>query len=318
MNQLIPFAPKSVARKSSNGGMAAALLANMPVSGFPYVSIKGKVFHVVRGDERTLVTKPGEDDPAAALEVVIVGANPNRSRVFYKTGYEEGSNAKPDCYSNDGKAPASDAQAPQAKTCAACVHGQYGSKVDTNGKKGFACSNSYRIAVAPIGQLNDPMLVRIPGGTIKTFAEYVKEVSRAGYDLDEVATKIGFDYSVAHPALTFKAVGVLPEEMVTAARETGKTELVGQIIGTVEMPHVEEEAFESPVAELPKRESKPAKPAQVTTELEETHAKAAAKPKPKVKVEEEAEPAPKKVAVATVEDVGDDLDALLEGTDFDD
>lgn len=324
MNAIIPFAPKSVATKASSG-LAASILANAPASGFPVVSIKGKVFHIVRGDDRTLVCKPGEDDPASSLEAIIVGANPNRSRVYYKSGYEEGSSAKPDCYSNNGKSPEADAVNPQAKSCATCVHSQFGSKVSESGQKGFACANSQRLAIAPVGQINDPMLLRIPGASLKTFTEFVKEVARAGYDLDEIVTKIGFDYGVAHPALTFKATGVLPETMVAEARSQGATELVGQIIGTVAMPAREEdEEFSPAVAALPKREPKPEpKVEEVSAAAEEALEavveKAAAKPKAKVKVEaapvEEKKPAK---AVATVEDMGDDLDSLLDGTDFDD
>jgi hypothetical protein len=318
MSALIAFAPKAVSKKSV-GAMAAALLANATASGFPVVSIKGKVFHIVRDGDRTLVTKPGEDDPASAMEVVIVGANPNRSRVFYATGYEEGSNAKPDCYSNDGKAPASDSASPQAKSCAACVHSQYGSKVSESGQKGYACANSQRIAIVPGDVSDDPMLLRIPGASLKAFTEYVREVVRAGYDLDEVVTRIGFDYSVAHPALVFKATKPLADNDVATARQIGTQELVGQIVGTIAMPHAEEESFESPVAALPKKTAKAkAEVAEPTPELEEIHAKAESKPKAKVKVEEEAPAKPAPKAVATVDDLGDDLDSLLDGTDFDD
>jgi hypothetical protein len=318
MSALIAFAPKAVARKST-GGMAAAILANLGAGGFPVVSIKGKVFHIVRDGDRTLVTKPGEDDPASAIEVVIVGANPNRSRVYYATGFEEGTNAKPDCYSNDGKAPASNAASPQSKSCANCAHSQFGSKVSDSGQKGFACSNSQRIAVVTGDLENDPMLVRIPGASLKAFTEYAREVNRAGYDLDEIVTKVGFDYAVAHPALTFKGIKPLGEDGVEKARNIGKSELVGQIIGTVEVPMESNDEFSSPVAALPKREPKPEPKKADAEELEKVVAKASAKPKAKVVVEEEE--APKKAAkpaVATVEDLGDDLDSLLDGTDFDD
>lgn len=321
--QIIPFAPKSIANKTV-GGMAAAILANVSVGGFPVVSIKGKVFHTVRDGERELVTKPGETDPASSLEVVIVGANPHRSRVFYAKGFEEGTATKPDCYSNDGKAPAGDAVSPQAKSCAACVHSQFGSKTDENGKKGFACANSQRIAVSRPDALNDPMLLRIPGASLSKFTEFVKEVARAGYDLDEIVTKVGFDYSVAYPALTFKASGLIPEVVMEEVRRQGASELVGQIIGTIDMPQREpqEEFQQSSVAALPKREPKVAQLAAPNEdELEQVMEKAAAKPKAKVKVEAEEEaPAPKKAAkvVATVDELGDDLDSLLDGTDFDD
>jgi len=312
MNTITPFTPKAVARKSA-GSLASAILANATTGGFPVVSIKGKVFHVVRDSARTLVTKPGEDDPAPSLEVVIVGANPHRSRVYYATGYEEGSNAKPDCYSNDGKGPAADAVSPQAKSCATCVHAQFGSKTSESGQKGFACANSQRLAVSPIGSLSDPMMLRIPGASLKAFTEFVREVARAGYDLDEVATKIGFDYSVAHPALTFKAVGVLPGEMVATVRAQGSSELVSQIIGTSEVPLRDMEAFET---NAPKLSAPKAAPEADTDELGSVLTKAEAKPKPRAAVKVESAPA-KKVEMATVDSLGDDLDSLLDGTDFD-
>ena len=110
--------------------------AAVSAGGFPVVSIKGKVFHVQRGDERTLITKGEDGEPAASLEAVIVAVNPNKSKVYYDQGYEEGSAAKPTCYSNDGLAPAADAEEPQAKKCATCPHNQWGSRITDNGGKG--------------------------------------------------------------------------------------------------------------------------------------------------------------------------------------
>ena len=95
----------------TNNVFASAVSAG----GFPVVSIKGKVFHITRGDEKTLVTKGEDGDPASFIETVIVAVNPNKSKVFYDSGYEEGMAAKPTCYSNDGVAPAADADHPQAK-----------------------------------------------------------------------------------------------------------------------------------------------------------------------------------------------------------
>ena len=77
--------PAHLKGKTKTNNLFAAAVT---VGGFPVISIKGKVFHIQRGDERELVTKTGTDDePASALEVVILSVNPNKSKVFYNSGF---------------------------------------------------------------------------------------------------------------------------------------------------------------------------------------------------------------------------------------
>lgn len=199
--------------------------------GFPVVSIKGKVFHVVRGEEATLVCKPDSDEPAGSIEVVVIRATPGLSRTYYVGKFVEGSRERPDCYSVDGKLPADDAKTPQAKSCAACPHSQWGSRITEDGKKAMACSNFKRLAVAPVGQLNDPMLLRIPGASLKAWDEYVKLLKQRGVNPTIVATKVSFDWSVAHPALTFKPVGILTEDMIREVIEERGSPTCEAIVG---------------------------------------------------------------------------------------
>jgi hypothetical protein len=288
--------------------------AAVSAGGFPVVSIKGKVFHVQRGDERTLVTKPGEDDPAATLEVVIVAANPNKSKVYYASGYEEGSTAKPDCYSNDGIAPAADAEDPQAKKCAVCPHNQWGSRITDNGGKGKACADSMRLAVAPAGQLNDPMLLRVPAATLKVLGQYGAQLAKRGVEPKHVVTKIGFDYNVAHPALTFKAVRFVEEDELAEIEAVlvDEAETVGNITGV--SGGTASEAEQIADAEAPK-------PIKRSKRLEEAEAEAEVIPrKAKVRVEEpedgDEDEAPV-VNAKSVEDY-DTIDQALDSLDFDD
>lgn len=307
--QMIPFTPKPLAaRKQQVSSFNSALAAGVSAGGFPVVSIKGKVFHIARGDEKTLVTKPNEDDPASSIEVVLLNANANPSRVYYSSGYEEGSDAKPDCYSNNGKTPEADAQTPQSASCATCVHSQYGSKVSEGGKKGWACANSRRMAIATPDALEDAMLIRVPGASLKPLATYARELDGHGYQFNEVITKIGFDYTVAHPALTFKAVGLVDPDSMPDVIESANSDLVAQIIGTMSMPARDVPVSDS-VAALPKKVAEPAK-------AEAAAAKpVAAKPKPAA-----AKPAVKVEAEAEAPDAGlaETLDGMLDGVDFDD
>lgn len=236
MSQLIPFDFNSATSKLP-AHIAAAFSVTGPSAlttgvnaGYGVISIKGKVFHIVRGDERTLITKPGEDDPAASIEVVILDANPRLSKVYYPSGYEEGSVEKPTCYSNDSVAPAEDAPEKQSVKCATCAHNQWGSRITDNGKKGKACADSRRMAVATVSQPNEPMLVRVPAASLGPLAEYGDMLQKRGVNFSAVVTKIGFDYTVAHPALTFKPTAFLDAETAAKVVESRGSDLVKKII----------------------------------------------------------------------------------------
>lgn len=279
--------------------------AAVSAGGFPVISIKGKVFHIQRGDERTLVTKGEDGEPSSSLNAVIVAANPSKSKVYYEHGYEEGSVAKPTCYSNDGTAPAVDAENPQAKSCAACPHNLWGSRITDSGGKGKACSDSMRLAIAAPDQLNDPMLLRVPAASLKVLGQYGGQLAKRGVEPKHVVTKIGFDYNVAHPALTFKAVDFVSEAQLAEIETviTDEADTIGQITGLGDSvtPEVEHNA-EAPAP------------------------KAAPKPAPKPKSAPKPEPTPEPVVAATPEpkpepakvDDYDSIDEALDNLDFDD
>lgn len=288
--------------------------------GYPTVSIKGKVFTLKRGDEKTLITN-ADDEPARSLEVVILKAGPagdKLAKVYYKGGYTEGSDSKPACYSNDGIAPGVNAQEPQCKTCAACPQNVWGSHVSEDGKKGKACSDSKRLAIAPAGQINDPMLMRVPAASLKALTAFGQQLAKRGVPYQAVVAKIGFDYSVAHPALTFKPIGFVDESTLAEIKETMESDLVKRICGELEDLYVPDDAdgekFETAKPEQKKAEVK--KPVVKKAVVEEEDDP---KPKVKVQVEGDEEPAPKKAKVETkVQEVEDDLDAALDDLGFDD
>lgn len=257
------------AHLASMFGTAAAsdLSANVGSGGFPFLSLKGKVWTIVRGkDDRTVVTN-SDGDPRSSIEVVVIKANPHLSKVYYAKGYEEGSDAKPDCYSSDGIAPAADCEAPQAKKCAVCPHNQWGSKVTEQGGKGKACSDSRRIAVAPVGQINDPMLVRVPAASLRPLAEYGSALAKKGIPYQAVITKIGFDPEAASPKLTFKFVGFLNQEQAQQVKSVMDSDIVTQIIGgNGNGAAVENDAAPALPAPTVQAKSKPAAKASVTAD----------------------------------------------------
>lgn len=282
----------------------AALNADLTAhagGGFPVISIKGKVFAVVRDGERELQMNPKDPDSAAtSLNVVLLKANKGTSKVFYLKGYDKDTSEgqKPDCYSADGIEPAADAQNKQAKKCATCAHNQWGSRISERGAtKGKACSDTVRMAVAPAGQLNDAMLLRVPPASIKALGEYGQMLAKRGVGYNMVVTKVSFDLEAESPKLAFAPVGLLDDEGFAEVQEICQSDIVSSILGAspiaVEVAPSEQNEQEAPAPKATPKEEAPAPKA-------EAKPKAAAKPKPA--------PAP----------VEDDLDLDLDGISFDD
>lgn len=188
--------------------------------GFPVLSIKGKVFHIREGGETELVTKPDDEtEPATSLEVVLIKANSNVSKVYYDAGFEEGSDSPPTCYSNDGKVPAEDSEEKQCSTCAKCPKNAWGSRITESGKKGKACADSRRVAIAAAGDLERVMLLRVPAASLKPLMQYGQTLTKKGVPYQAIVTKLGFDYTVAHPLLTFKPVRPITVEEARVVKE---------------------------------------------------------------------------------------------------
>lgn len=306
MSNMIPFEGGKLPAflKTAASGGANELMANVGGGGFPVMSIKGKQFALVKNGERKVLMNPNdEDEVATSINVVILKANPNLSKVWYAKGYTEGSDAKPDCFSNDGVAPDPGVEKPQSKKCATCPKNEWGSKVGDDGKKMKACADSRRLAIASPDRIDDPILLRAPAATLKPLAEYGSELAKRQVPYSAVITKVGFDREAASPKLTFKPIGFLTEDQYAEVQRVLGEEVVTSILG---------KPGEAPVPEggEPASEPKAEKPAPVVQEEEaEEPAPKAEKPKAAKAEKPKAEP---KVAD---DDLESELDSLLSDLD---
>lgn len=236
MSNITPFEGAGVPAHIASmfGGVDANndLSHGVSASSYPILSYKGKVWHIVQGDTRTLLTNP-DGEPRSSIEVVIVKSNPNLSKIYYQGGYEEGSSAKPTCYSNDGKEPARDATSPQAPSCQACPHNAWGSRITEQGGKGKACTDLRRIAVAPSGDLSTLMLLRIPAGSLKDLTAYADMLNKRKAPYAAVVTRIGFDHTVAHQKFKFTPVRWLEQQELeqVSATMNEKKDIINRITG---------------------------------------------------------------------------------------
>lgn len=234
MSAIVPFVAgaKLPAYLSDRAALSAINDEIVTHAGFPVLSIKGKVFTLVKDGERKVLTR--EDDPDEILQsltVAVARANTN-SRVFYAKAYSEddAEAAKPDCMSNDGVAPSADARTPQAKKCAVCPHAVWGTGKEG---KGTACAVNTRLAIVDpeSTEAPEPYLLRVPAGSKANFAEIVKVAKKRGVPYNSLALKISFDPTAPAPKLMFKLVGFVSDDVYAKINALYADETVLDIVG---------------------------------------------------------------------------------------
>ena len=189
-------------------------------SSYGIIGYKGKVWSIRhQGNEHVLMRDDG-DGPRNSIEVVLVKASPAISKIFYKRGYVEGSNEAPDCWSANGQTPDASVQNKVNPTCADCPMNAWGSRVTEAGKQGKACTDSRRVAVVPLLDIENelfggPMLLRIPAASLKDLKMYGDTLNGYSYPYYAVATRVAFDAKEAYPKFVFSAIRPLSDDEAT-------------------------------------------------------------------------------------------------------
>lgn len=317
MSNIVPFEsgslPAHLTQLASLFGDNTAIMTRSGPS-YDVLTIKGKVWRVVDGKTKERVTlRNGDGDTLAAVRVHIVRANSALSKVFYRDGYEEGNDAPPDCFSNDGIKPDAMVKSPECSTCAACPHNVWGSGKEG---KGRACSDSRRIAVAPEGNPDKVMLLRVPPASLKGLTEFGKQVEARGVRYQQVLARISFDVDAASPKLEFKPIGFATAEQIQRIADLQEDEVVKAICGLSDVEHSGEETR----AEAPAPAPTPAPtPAPAAEPAKRTRRAAAPAPAPAQEFADTAPaptPAPQRAASTEVpQDIADMLDGLNFGFD---
>lgn len=204
-------------------------------SSYGIVGYRGKVWSIKHQGKETQLMRDDGDGPRGSIEVVIVKAASAISKIFYANGYQDGSNAAPDCWSTNGMTPDAAAQNKQNATCAGCPMNAWGSRVTEAGKQGKACSDSRRIAVVPLNDFANemfggPMLLRIPAASLKDLKAYGDLLSSYGHPYYGAATRISFDPKEAYPKFVFKAMHPLSADQAKYILELRNDKRVANIL----------------------------------------------------------------------------------------
>jgi hypothetical protein len=204
--------------------------------GFGLIGYKGKVWSLrYRGDEQKLMRPEEPGAPRNSIELVILKASPHIAKIFYEGGYVEGSTAAPDCFSSNGLTPDVSAQKKQSATCAACPKNAWGSRITPGGKQGKACSDSKRLAVAPLDDIRNeafggPLLLRVPAASLQDMAGFAQKMHAMGYPYSSIGIRVAFDAQEAYPKFKFSAIRPLTEAEAQVVLELQKSPTIGRIL----------------------------------------------------------------------------------------
>jgi len=190
-------------------GQRSAIAAAIVSDGnqFPRISIRAGRYRLVESGVETVV--------GTNLDVIIVGANPNVSKIFFAGAYDSSAESKPPaCFSNDGIKPDPSVDAPVCSSCAACPHNVLGSKILPSGAKSKLCADQRHLAVVPAVDPSKVYALTVPVSGMKALREYFKELDNYGVGPEEAITELGFDEQASYPKITFSHKGYVPEKAI--------------------------------------------------------------------------------------------------------
>lgn len=173
----------------------------------PRISIRAGRYRLAEGGVETVV--------GTSLDVIIVGANPKVSKIFYAGAYDAGAeNVRPSCFSNDGVKPDASVESPVSSNCASCPHNVLGSKILPSGAKSKMCADQRHLAVVPAVDPSKVYALTVPVSGMKALREYFKDLDNYGVGPEEAITELGFDDQASYPKITFSHKGYVPEKAI--------------------------------------------------------------------------------------------------------
>ena len=259
---------------------------------FPILGIGTNQWVVRHKGEDRLVTIPGTEYPAPFVDVVVVKAQKEMSRVFYASGYVQGVRGrKPDCWSSNGVKPDETVADPVNPICATCPNAQWGSGGNAAAPKAQACQQRRRTVVVPyapgIDLTNEaeggPMLFSLPPGSLTNLVRYGEELNGLGLPYAAVVTRLSYEPLLKYSKVQFnyqKSLDDAESEVIISMLDS---EVVKRILNSkinVDGPEVDAPDAPTPKAEAPAPAAKTAPPKAAIPEQPKAPAKASA-PAPK-------------------------------------
>jgi len=160
-------------------------------------------FTVTRGGGTQILPNP-------TVNVVLLGAAPTLNKAWFAKAYVPGSDAQPDCFSDDGKAPAAGAEHKQSANCSTCPKNAFGSHPITG--RGKACGDRKRVALVLADEPGTAMTLNMPTMSLTALRNLDAQLEQARIPLQGVVLQLAFDQSVQYSKLIINPVGFVDEK----------------------------------------------------------------------------------------------------------
>jgi len=208
--------PAYLAGRTNRTDALSGMIAGLGVSRGPHVSLRGGKFR--------LVNAVGVESPVSLiLDVIIIGAQYNASRIFYSGAYDENNPTPPVCWSDNGTGPSDRSLQPQSPTCQLCPQNRRGSGTTFTGMPTTACQTKKKLAVIIPGDQNPNVYeLVIPAaslGALRDFHSWVERQRVPGMDRPvsegDLITRLGWsEEKNKNFRLTFSPVGWADERAI--------------------------------------------------------------------------------------------------------
>lgn len=170
----------------------------------------------IKDNRFTLVSRDGEEIPIQTLflDVVIVGGNPHMSRLYYATKFDPSRSeyVPPDCWSDNGVGPSTNAGSPQNLRCdATCKWAMWNSAPTMDGKGGKpACQSAKKLAVIVDEKLYQLKVTPGAFGNWKAYTSFLRSAGGQPLQPTDVVTRIEFE---SQGVLKFRPMAYIDEKV---------------------------------------------------------------------------------------------------------
>ncbi len=170
--------------------MSETALAVVGMGASPYLSIEGGRF--------TLVDVAGNMKPSANLwfDVVIIDMNAHMSKDYRVDKWDPNNPTAPICWSDNGVAPSTQAQQPQAPACMGCPKNEWGSKISEMGSKVKACRDTHKLAIIVPGMPGNVFRLTVTPNSLTNWRAYNALFQGQDFDLCDVVTRLSFQAGI--------------------------------------------------------------------------------------------------------------------------
>jgi hypothetical protein len=206
---------------------------------FPWLSTKGKKWTLNRGEQSYQFEKNRVPQP---IEIVLADSSDKTHKAYFKGGYVDGANRKPDCASVDGFKPYVPKEQRVSEFCGPCPMNRMGSATTVSkagGRPGKACKDVRVLAVVLDFDLEaldiGPISLRLPFTSHAPLADYIGVLDRmpgGGFDPDQVVTRAYFDPEATHQVVKYEFVRPLTDDELDAIDEMKKDGHTERITGS--------------------------------------------------------------------------------------